>query len=326
MERWEKLKQLYETALGKDAVEREVFLDQACAGDEALRSDVQSLLTYDEEAEHFREAPAIEVTAGALPGNAETRLVGKRLSHYAVLSLLGAGGMGEVYLAHDPRLDRKVALKILPPDIASDPDRMQRFIREARAASALNHANVATIYDIGEGGGVHFISMEYVEGETLAEKIGGRPVDPAAIIDIGGQVADALEAAHARGSIHRDIKPANLMMTPRGQVKVLDFGVAKVSGPEDQTLLNDSTSASKTMAGIIVGSLPYMSPEQVLGREVDHRSDIFSLGVTLYEMATGRLPFVGATRAETMDLIRHAQPEPVPLINDTVPSELESII
>jgi non-specific serine/threonine protein kinase len=326
MERWEKLKQLYQAALAKDAVEREVFLDQACAGDGELRKDVQSLLAYDEEAEHFMEAPAIEVAARTLTQNSETRLVGKRLSHYAVLSLLGAGGMGEVYLAHDPRLDRKVALKILPPDIASDPDGMQRFMREARAASALNHANVATIYDIGERGGVSFISMEYVEGQTLAEKIGGRPVDPAEIIDIGGQVADALAAAHAKGITHRDIKPANLMMTPRGEVKVLDFGVAKMTGPEGQTLLNDSTSASKTMAGIIVGSLPYMSPEQVLGREVDHRSDIFSLGVTLYEMATGRLPFVGATRAETMELIRHAQPEPVPLINDNVPSELESII
>jgi predicted ATPase/predicted Ser/Thr protein kinase len=326
MENWEKVKQLYQAALGKDAVEQAVFLDEACAGDEALRREVQSLLAYQEEAEPFMEAPAIEVAATTLIEDPDIRLVGRKLSHYQVLSLLGAGGMGEVYLAQDPRLDRKVALKILPPDMASDADRMQRFMREARAASALNHANVATVYDVGEDDGVCFIAMEYVEGQTLAEKIGGRPVDPAEIIDVGGQVADALEAAHVKEITHRDIKPANLMITARGQVKVLDFGVAKMAATECQALTNETSAGSKTVAGIIVGSVPHMSPEQVLGREVDHRSDIFSLGIALYEMATGRLPFVGATKAETMDLIQNAQPEPIALINDRVPSELERII
>ena len=326
MENWEKVKQLYEAALRKDAVERAVFLDEKCAGDEALRSQVQSLLAYQEEAELFMEAPAIQVAAKTLIEDLGSRLVGRKLSHYKVLSLLGAGGMGEVYLAHDPRLDRSVALKILPLDMALDPDRMQRFMREARAASALNHANVATIYDIGESDGVSFIAMEYVEGQTLAEKIGGRPVDTALIVGIGAQVADALEAAHAKEITHRDIKPANLMITAEGLVKVLDFGVAKMAGTDCRSASNEATSESNTIAGIVVGSVPYMSPEQVSGRSVDHRSDIFSLGVALYEMATGRLPFVGASRAETMDLIRRAQPESIAHSNANVPAELERII
>src|SRR4029453_7483492 len=280
METWEKVKQLYQAALGKDAVEQAAFLGEAGAGDEVLRSEVQSLLAYQEEAEPFMEAPAIEVAAKTLTEDPDT-LVGRKLSHYQVLSLLGAGGMGEVYLAHDPRLDRKVALKILPLDTASDADRMQRFMREARAASALNHANVATIYDGGEGDGGGFIAMEYVEGQTLAQKIGGRPLDPAAIVEIGGQVADALEAAHAKEITHRDIKPANLMITARGQVKVLDFGVSKVGGTECPSVPNEATSESKTMAGIIVGSVPHMSPEQVSGGGVDHRRDILSLGTAL---------------------------------------------
>jgi eukaryotic-like serine/threonine-protein kinase len=246
-------------------------------------------------------------------------LVGQQISHYKIQSLLGAGGMGEVYLARDTRLDRTIALKMLPASFASDQDRMQRFIREAKAASAFNHPNVAAIHDIGEAEGHHFIVMEYVEGQTLAARIAGRPMLPADIIDIVIQVADALHEAHAKGITHRDIKPANLMLTPRGQVKVLDFGLAKMSSES----ANGSPTEAVTQIGSVLGTVQYMSPEQVLGRPVDHRSDIFSLGVVLYEMATGRLPFSGASVGETMDRILHSHPESIVALDQ---SELPRII
>jgi non-specific serine/threonine protein kinase len=271
------------------------------------------------------ELPAVEASASVLSEAPEMTLVGRTLSHYQVVSLLGAGGMGEVYLALDPRLDRTVALKILPGDLASDADRMQRFTREAKAASALNHPNVATIYDVGESDGVRFIAMEHVEGQTLAAKIAGRPLAHTDIADIGAQVADALDAAHAKGITHRDIKPANLMLTPHGRVKVLDFGIAKTTRHESRTATSQTITGAQTAVGVAIGSAPYMSPEQVSGREVDHRSDLFSVGVALYEMATGRRPFAGATTTETMERILHGQPEPIAALNAAIPSELERI-
>jgi eukaryotic-like serine/threonine-protein kinase len=204
---------------------------------------------------------------------------------------------------------------------------MRRFIREARAASALKHSNVATIYEIGTSEGVNFIAMmEYVEGQTLAARISGRPVDPGEIVDIGIQVADALDEAHQKGITHRDIKPANLMITPRGQVKVLDFGLAKVTRPEGPATGSDTRTMISTASGVVMGTMQYMSPEQVLGKEVDHRTDIFSLGVAFYEMATGRLPFSGASANETMNGILHAQPEAIARFNYSVPPELERIV
>ena len=325
MERWATVKRIHQAALDRDSGQRARFLDEACAGDETLRREVESLLAYQDRAEAFLESPAVEVSARAIDSSRVT-LVGRTLSHYRVQSLLGAGGMGEVYLARDPRLDRDVALKILPPDLALDADRMQRFTLEAKAASALNHPNVATIHDIGDSDGVRFIVMEYVDGQTLAEKIDGRPLPAADVVEIALQVADALDAAHAKGITHRDIKPSNLMLTPRGQVKVLDFGVAKTRRPETLTTSDAASTGTHTVVGRVVGSLPYMSPEQVLGREVDHRSDLFSLGVALYEMATGRLPFVGATTTEMMDRILNARPEPMTRLNTDVPPALERVV
>ena len=235
------------------------------------------------------------------PQNQAQSLVGRQVGPYKIHSLLGVGGMGEVYLAQDPRLDRAIALKILPTELASDPARIRRFIREARAASGLKHPNVATIYEIGKSDEFHFIAMEYVEGQTLADKISGRPLPIAEIVDIGIQVADALDEAHRKGITHRDIKPANLMLTSREQVKILDFGLAKVTRPEGQAMGSDISTVVKTETGVVMGTVQYMSPEQVLGKEVDHRTDIFSLGVVLYEMATGRLPFTGTSSSETMD-------------------------
>ncbi|HEV8132162.1 MAG TPA: protein kinase [Acidobacteriota bacterium] len=253
-------------------------------------------------------------------------MIGRTLGHYQIVSLLGAGGMGEVYLAQDSRLDRRVALKSLPAAVASDPERMGRFVREAKAASALNHPNVAHIYEIGQTEGVSFIAMEYVEGQTLAYKIGGHPLQVAEIIEIGIQAADALDEAHGKGITHRDIKPTNIMVTPRGQVKVLDFGLAKVTGPAGQEVASKLSTLMQTTPGVVMGTLPYMSPEQALGREMDHRSDLFSLGVVLYEMATGRLAFAGASASETLDRILHAQPGAMARLNSEVPAELERVV
>src|SRR5688572_27704113 len=311
MEQWATVKQIHQAVLDRAASERTVFIDEICAGDETLRREVQSLLAYEEEAESFMELPALEVTASVWSEEEDEALVGRVLSHYHIVSFLGAGGMGEVYLAQDPRLDRTVALKILPADLASDPDRMQRFTREAKAASALNHPNVAIIHDVGESDGIRFIVMEHVEGQTLATKIAGRALGVGEVIDIAVQVADALDAAHSKGITHRDIKPANLMLTPRGQVKVLDFGIAKMMRSEEAPITGEWSADGQTAVGSVIGSAAHMSPEQIVGREVDCRSDLFSLGVALYEMTTGRLPFMGATRAEMIDRILHAPPESI---------------
>jgi eukaryotic-like serine/threonine-protein kinase len=251
---------------------------------------------------------------------------GTRLGPYEILSQLGAGGMGEVYRARDTRLNRTITLKILPAAVASNPDRMRRFLGEAKAASALNHPNIATVHDMGDSEGISYIAMEYVEGQTLATQIKGRPLDPAEIVQIGLQIADALEEAHTKGITHRDIKPANLMLTPRGQVKVLDFGLAKVSRLGEQAVISDLSTLVKTETGVVLGTVGYMSPEQVLGKEVDPRSDLFSLGVVLYEMATGRLPFSGASANETMDHILHAPPEAMARFNYNIPAELERVV
>ena len=325
MERWASVKQIHQAVLDRAGSERSVFLDEICAGDETLRREVQSLLAYEEEAESFMELPALDVTAAIASEDDDATLVGRVLGHYHIVSLLGAGGMGEVYLARDPRLDRTVALKILPVDLAADPDRMHRFTREAKAASALNHPNVAIIHDVGESDGIRFIVMEHVEGQTLATKIAGRALAVREVIDIAGQVADALDTAHLKGITHRDIKPANLMLTPRGQVKVLDFGIAKMVRSDEALITDEWRADGQTAVGSVIGSAAHMSPEQIAGREVDCRSDLFSLGVALYEMATGRLPFTGATRAEMIDRILDAHPESMTIMNHDIPFELERI-
>jgi serine/threonine-protein kinase len=255
-----------------------------------------------------------------------TVAAGTRMGRYTVRSELGTGGMGEVYLAQDTQLDRTVALKVLPADFAKSSERMRRFLQEARAASSLSHPNAAHIYEIGEAEGTAFIAMEYVEGETLGARIISGQLSNQEIADIGMQVADCLEEAHSKGIVHRDIKPSNIMLTSRGQVKVLDFGLAKVLRPANETISSDIATQVKTSPGVVMGTIQYMSPEQALGREIDHRSDIFSLGAVLYAMATGRAPFAGSSIGETIDRILNFQPEAMARFNYELSPELERIV
>ncbi|HSE42549.1 MAG TPA: protein kinase [Acidobacteriota bacterium] len=254
-------------------------------------------------------------------------MVGKTLAHYRIIQVLGTGGMGEVYLALDEKLDRPVALKILPTEVASDADRMRRFVQEARAASALDHPNVAHIYEIGEADGIHFIAMQYVEGVTLNTRLDDKPLPIQEALNIAIQVADALTEAHSRGVIHRDIKPANIMINNRGQVRVVDFGLAKInpqSTPESITAQISNDPPTRT--GVIIGTIHYLSPEQAMGKAVDGRSDLFSLGVVLYQMTTGKLPFGGETAIEMMHNILRSDPDSPGRHNKKINPELERII
>jgi serine/threonine protein kinase/tetratricopeptide (TPR) repeat protein len=248
------------------------------------------------------------------------------VSHYRILSKLGEGGMGVVYLAQDLQLKRNVALKILPDGLSLDKDRMRRFVQEAQSAASLTHPNIAHVYEIGESDGIHFIAMEYVEGESLASKINGRPLRLDEIVSFGAQIADALNEAHAKGITHRDLKPTNIMITPRGGTKLLDFGLAKIRQSSQPIDSSEATTEVRTSPGLVMGTVTYMSPEQALGESVDNRSDIFSTGTVLYEMTTGRLPFSGRTSTEVIDRILHAEPDAISRLNNVAPVELERII
>ena len=310
-ERWQHIQNLYHGALEREPVERSTFLDKACAGDEALRGEVESLLTHHQQAGSFIETPALKEARDLLENQPYSK-VGRQIGAYKVLSLLGVGGMGEVYLAQDSRLERKVALKLLPPEFTQDEDRVRRFEREARAASALNHPNILTIHEIGETDGTTFIATEFIEGETLRQRLAQRRMKLSELLDIAIQVSSALAAAHEGGIVHRDIKPENIMLRRDGYVKVLDFGLAKLIDPRLAPVATQTVAEStlKTASGILMGTAHYMSPEQVLGEEVDHRTDIFSLGVLLYEMATGSQPFQGNSPAAIFDAILHKTPHP----------------
>lgn len=313
-DRWQKIERLCNAALERNTSQREVFLTEACKGDEELRREVESLLAQEKPAEQFLESGAAEVAAKVLARSdkrdGDKSMVGSQLGCYQVLSLLGAGGMGEVYRAHDSKLRRNVALKVLPSAFVHDPERFARFQREARVLASLNHPNIATIHGVEHSDGVHYLVMELVLGETLAERIskGALPVEEA--LRIAVQVAEALEFAHEKGVIHRDLKPANVKVTPEGRVKVLDFGLAKALAADGETELSQahSPTAMSTEQGRILGTPAYMSPEQARGKTVDKRTDIWAFGCLFFEILSGRPAFQGDTISDTIAAILEWEP------------------
>jgi serine/threonine protein kinase/tetratricopeptide (TPR) repeat protein len=325
LEHWRQIDRLLEQALEREEPERARFLDEACAGDEALRKEIDSLIRYDERAKSFIERPAIEIAAEALAAEQTGLAAGQQLGAYKIESLLGAGGMGEVYLAEDTRLGRKVAIKFPPHESVTDERAKKRFFREAQAAAKLDHPNICAIHEVAEQDGRIFIVMQYVEGETLAARIQREPLSLAESLDLAVQVADALSEAHSRGIIHRDIKPQNIMVTARGQVKVLDFGLAKVVKQQEAFESEAETESLLTTPGLIVGTVPYMSPEQVKGKSLDARTDIFSFGSVLYEMITGHRPFAAESTAEIISAILTSEPPPLVSYSTIVPDELQRI-
>ena len=327
-EKYHQLEELYHEALEREPGERRAFLEQACGDDLALRREVESLLGYDERAAYFIETPPDDVAAAMLAGEQSKSMAGRTIGHYHILSMLGAGGMGEVYLAEDTRLKRRVALKLLPVLFTADRDRLRRFEQEARAASTLNHPNIITIHEIGEIEEAHYLVTEFIDGETLRQRLMQGRLEISAALDVSLQVASALSAAHEAGIVHRDIKPENIMLRRDGYVKVLDFGLAKLTEAAAPSVSSDVSTAAKlsTKAGVVMGTPHYMSPEQARAQKVDARTDIFSLGVVLYEMLTGRAPFEGETSSDVIAAILKTDPAPLGHYLPEAPRELERTV
>jgi serine/threonine protein kinase/Tol biopolymer transport system component len=327
-ERWRQIDQLFHLALEREPGQRAVFLEQACSGDESLRSEIEALISSHQQADSFIETPASDLAAELLAKGKAGLVIGQLVGHYEIVSVLGAGGMGEVYLAYDSRLGRQVALKLLPAQFTVNAERVRRFEQEARAVSALNHPNIVTIHEIGRDCDIQFIVTEFVHGETLRQRMVGTAATQRLALDVAIQVAGALEAAHAAGIVHRDIKPENIMLRTDGYVKVLDFGVAKLTESQSPNLDVAAMALAKvqTRSGLVIGTVTYMSPEQARGLDVDARSDIFSLGIVIYEMLAGRVPFDGPTTSDVIVSILEKEPQPLSHYAPEVPFELEWMV
>ena len=342
-ERWHRVGELYHSALKLPVDLRPAFLQSECHHDEEVRKEVESLLSCVSAASGFIESPAFDVAARIIATdkaneqNPDRARVGGVPPRFRLLDQLGSGGMGVVYKAEDTKLRRSVALKFLPPEFSQDSRALERFQREAYAASALNHPNICTVYDVDDSQGQPFIAMELLEGQTLERRIGDQPLPTSELLDLAIQISDALNAAHARGIIHRDIKPSNIFVTARGQPKILDFGLAKLlepESPDQQQSISEQQTADPewnpnltlTRTGMAIGTAGYMSPEQIRGEELDVRTDLFSFGLVLYEMATGQHAFKGETGPELQNAIIEDVPSPVRQLNPKLPAKLENII
>lgn len=326
-ERWQQVKKLFHAAIDREPSGRAVFLDAACSGNIALREEVESLLESYEKTGDFMDAPAYELAADLLVEQESSMTPGETIGSYRLISVLGRGGMGEVYLAEDARLGRRVALKFLPASYSTDAERLRRFEREARAASALNHPNILTVYEVGVFEGRQFIATEYVEGETLRQRQMRDRLKVSEVLDLSIQVGAALAAAHQAGIVHRDVKPENIMLRRDGYVKVVDFGLAKLT----ETVQAATDTSVSTMlqvdtdTGVVMGTTAYMSPEQARGLSLDARTDIWSLGVVLYELLSGAMPFKGNTQSDLIVSILERDPSPL-VTAPLVPSELGWIV
>src|SRR5258707_7250532 len=327
-ERWKQVNDLFQSAVERAPEQRAAFLDEACQGDEPLRREVESLLTSLERSENFIELPAYEVAPELLTDDRGAASVGDLIGHYRIESLIGIGGMGEVYLARDERLGRKAALKLLPDSLTTDGTQLSRFKNEARSASALNHPNILTVYEIGAEGNRQFIATEFIEGITLRASLASGRMNPHAALEIAVQVASALAAAHEAGVVHRDIKPENIMLRPDGYVKVLDFGIAKLIeqkvASDDRT--GETTAGLQTRQGVVLGTAQYMSPEQAPGQEVGAGSGNLRVGVVIYEMIAGIPPVRGETPSDCIASILTTEPPPLSGVLPDVSLKLESIL
>ncbi|MGH9802966.1 MAG: protein kinase domain-containing protein, partial [Blastocatellia bacterium] len=333
-ENWKKIDELLDAALDLPSERHAAFLDEVCEGDEELRRELESLLAAHQKAGSFIETTPAKGLASALdfeqaqaaPGS----LVGRKLGHYQIAALLGAGGMGEVYRARDPRLDRNVAIKVLPKHLSSHPDAMARFEREAKAVAALSHPNILAIHDFGHQEGTAYLVMELLEGATLRQRLKDSVLNWREAVKISASIADGLAAAHAKGIIHRDIKPENVFLTNDRQIKVLDFGIARVKravASNAATLLSQNAPfLEETKPGTLMGTIGYMSPEQVRGENVEAPGDIFSLGCMLIEMMTGERPFTRPTAPETLAAILRDEPPAIDAADQDTPVELEKIV
>src|SRR5437773_2785605 len=326
--RFQRIEEIFLAAVEQQPDQVSAFLDTACDGDAVLRREVEALLASDQRAGRFIEGSSVGLATKVIQNQQADSLVGETFGHYKTSKRIGSGGMGEVYLATDITAGRKAALKLLPLRFTGDAERLKRFQQEARAVVGLNHPNILTVYEIGEDHSVHYIASELIEGETLRDRLTRAPMQLTEAIDVAIQVASALAAAHEEGIVHRDIKPENIMLRPDGYVKVLDFGIAKLAEQELPTSMprDEALLLVETNLGSVLGTVRYMSPEQAFGAQVDKSTDIWSLGVVLYEMVTGHTPFTGDTPREVMSSILEKEPPQLTTYVAHIPAELQQIV